>query len=244
MAISLNNIVKKYKPSFELVVKNLEINDGEIVGIIGNNGVGKTTLLKAILDLIKLEQGNIYINNIFVNEDESWKKITGAFLNHSFLIDFLTPIEYFELIGSLYELKRDKLQKRLEIFLDFLSSELIKENGKLIRELSDGNKQKVGIVGALITEPQFLVLDEPHSNLDPKSQIILKNLLNELNKSQKTTMLISSHNLNFVSEICDRIILLENGKIIADEKVKEDTLEKLNEYFSPNNSTGTFVLKK
>ena len=231
MSIYLNNVVKKYEPSFELKIRNLNFDEGKIYGIVGNNGVGKTTLLKSVLDLIKLDEGDVFINNIQVNKYDGWKKITSAYLNQSFLIDYLTPFEYFELIGHFYELKGEKLINRLNKYSDFLSNELIKKNVKIIRELSDGNKQKVGIVGALINEAKYIILDEPHSNLDPKSQIMLKQLLLELNKNNGSTIIISSHNLNFISEICNRVILLEDGKIIKDERVSDTTLNELREYF-------------
>ncbi len=231
MLVSLNNVIKKYPPSFELFVNKLEICEQEIIGIVGNNGAGKTTLLKSILDLIKLDKGEVYIDNFSVCKSHVWKKITGAYLDQSFVIDFLTPLEYFELIGNLYKLNREKLHARLGKYSNFLSSDLFIKKSKLIRELSTGNKQKVGITGAFIVEPKLLVLDEPHANLDPRSQLMLKNYLNELNDKNGTTVVLSSHNLNFVSEVCDRIILMENGKIIKDEKVRANTLNELEEYF-------------
>lgn len=227
--IEINNITKKYSKELVLDVLKLDIPDGQTFGLVGNNGAGKTTLFSCLLDLIKPTTGKINNNGIDVRQSEEWKKFTTAFLDESFLIGYLLPEEYFYFIGELRGLRKKQIDDFLLEFEEFFNGEIIGKK-KYLRDLSKGNQKKAGIVAALIGEPQVVVLDEPFANLDPSTQIRLKKIIKELS-SKGTTVLVSSHDLQDVTEVCKRIVLLEKGKVINDINTSKKTLSDLESYF-------------
>lgn len=229
--IRIYGIKKSYFNKNVLDISKLKINRGEIVGMVGNNGAGKTTLFRLILDLICPDKGDIWLDNILVSKSENWKNFTGSYLDESFLIDYLTPEEFFSFIGNIYHYSMDEINVKLNSFCEFYNNEILEQGRKYIRDFSAGNKQKIGISTALIIDPKILILDEPFNHLDPSSQIILKRILLEANQILKTTILISSHNLNHVSEICTRIIVLNKGRIVKDCINDGRILEVLTKYF-------------
>jgi ABC-2 type transport system ATP-binding protein len=230
MQISVKHLQKIYGQKTVLDIASLEIGKGEVVGIVGNNGAGKTTLLRLMLDLTDASEGYCEMNAQKVNESTQWKKETGSFLDDGFLIGFLTPEEYFSFNASTYGLSESETLQRLKEYENFMNNEII-NTGKYIRQLSTGNKQKTGIVAALISNPSLIILDEPFNFLDPSSQIIIRNLLKKKNSENGSTILISSHNINHVAEICTRVILLENGKIIKDIETREGAIREIEAYF-------------
>lgn len=227
--IKLENLKKDYDGVNVLDVPELFIGRGDTIGLIGNNGAGKTTMLSLILDLIMPTVGAVYSNDMNVRLDESWKKYTSSFLDESFIINFLTPDEYFEFIGSLFEWSKTRTQEFVAQYAEFFNDEIIGKK-KYVRDLSKGNQKKVGLIGALIGDPEVVILDEPFSNLDPTSQIRLKRIIDSVNDEK--TMIISSHDLNHVTEITKRIVLLDKGKVIKDTIKSGDTLQELEAYFS------------
>lgn len=229
--IEVKNLAKAYNGTVVLNIPELKIEKGESFGLVGNNGAGKTTFFRLILDLIKANKGEIYSQGIDVKKTTDWKSYTGSYIDEGFLIDFLTPEEYFDFIASVNNLSKGDVKKFLDKFGDFFNGEILGKK-KYIRELSRGNKQKVGIAASLITDPEILVLDEPFASLDPSTQIRLKNLLKQLQQEKNVTMLISSHDLNHVTEVCERIVVLDQGNIIHDIKTQEDTLKELEKHFA------------
>jgi len=229
--ITLNNLTKVYGSQTVLNIPNLTIDKGQSFGLVGNNGAGKTTMFSAVLDLISVNSGDIQSAGKGVKLSEHWKSYTGSYLDESFLIDYLTPEEYFEFLGSLHNKSGDEINTLLTNYKDFFNSEVLGKK-KYIRELSKGNQKKVGIVGALMFQPEVLILDEPFPNLDPTTVMRLKNTLNELKNDDGVTVIISSHDLNHVTEVCDRIVLLEEGVILKDIKKSDSTLRELEEYFA------------
>ncbi|MEM6264882.1 MAG: ABC transporter ATP-binding protein, partial [Bacteroidota bacterium] len=199
-------------------------------GLVGNNGAGKTTMFRLLLDLIKPSNGEVMLNENPVAGRDDWKAITGAFLDSGFLIDFFTPEEYFYFVGELRGLDKGQVQDFLAGYKDFFQGEIL-EQKKYLRDLSQGNQKKAGIIAALMGNPQLIILDEPFANLDPSTQIRLKNLLRELKESHAVTLLISSHDLNHVTEVCERIVVLEHGRISHDLQTEANTLEELEEIF-------------
>lgn len=230
--IAYNKITKKYNNHVVLNIPDLKLNENEILGLVGNNGAGKTTLLRITVDLIKPTTGSVTINGYLNNENESWKTFTGSYFNDSFLIDYLTPWEYFEFVGQLYNLSRKKVNHYLSPYEYFLGNEIIENKDKYIRELSSGNRQKIGMVAAMFTNPEILILDEPFAHLDPTSQHRLSRLLLNLNTTHKTSMIISSHNLKHVVDVSSRLVILDEGKIIEDMTNNEQALPKLEGYFA------------
>ena len=230
--IAINNLGKAYKQKIVLNINELSIRDGDIFGLVGNNGAGKTTLFRLILDLIKADRGHVRSNNNIVSESEKWKDYTASYLDEGFLLDFLTPEEYFYFIGKTYDYTKKEIDLKLEAFKSFFNGEILSQQKKYIRDFSKGNKQKIGIVGALLTVPRILILDEPFNGLDPSAQIILKRILVDYNAQTGSTVLISSHDLNHVTEICQRIVLMENGNVIRDIQNDGNTLSELENYFS------------
>ncbi len=231
MKIIIDKVIKTYGNRNVVDIDLLEIKSGEFPGIVGNNGAGKTTLFRLMLDLAKPNRGEIKSGNVIVSKSEAWKNYTSAFLDDYFLINFLTPEEYFQFISKLYGLTNDEICSRLKIYDGFMNNEILDQK-KYIRQFSSGNKQKIGIIGALLVEPQILILDEPFNNLDPSSQNIIKKILKDFNKKHNSTVIISSHNLNHIADTCSRIILMEKSRIIKDIKQNNDSLRELERYFA------------
>ena len=233
--IHIDKLVKAYNGVKVLDIEQLEIPQGQSFGLVGNNGAGKTTLFRLILDLIKADQGQVLSKDIAVNKDSQWKKYTGSFLDEGFLIDFLKPEEYFNFIADINGVTKDELHVFYNDFADFFGDEILNKN-KYIRDFSKGNQKKIGLFGAIISQPEVLILDEPFANLDPSSQIRLKSLLKDLQLKDHLTMLISSHDLNHIAEVSDRIVILEKGKLVKDLLTSENTLGELEGYFNPGTS--------
>lgn len=229
--IQINNLSKIYNNNTVLNIQDLTIPSGESFGLVGNNGAGKTTLFRLVLDLIEANTGEVTIDNQPVARRDEWKTQVGSFLDEGFLIDFLTPQEYFNFVGKLYQKSAGDIAQFLEEMKEFFNGEILDQK-KLIRDLSKGNQKKVGIAAALLVEPKILILDEPFTALDPSTQIRLKRLLNDLQTSKGMTMLISSHDLNHVTEVCKRIVVLEKGLVVRDIQRSEDTLKELENYFA------------
>ena len=230
--IIIDKLKKNFGEKIAVDIEHYEINQGDMLGLVGNNGAGKTTLFRIMLDLLKADDGKVIINDIDVSQSEDWKSITGAFIDDGFLIDYLTPEEYFYFIGKMYGLKKEEVDERLIPFERFMSGEVLGHK-KLIRNYSAGNKQKIGIISAMLHYPQLLILDEPFNFLDPSSQSIIKHLLKKYNEEHQATVIISSHNLNHTVDVCPRIALLEHGVIIRDIINEDNSAEKeLEDYFN------------
>ena len=230
--ITINQLQKKFGEKTAVDIENYTIAPGTMLGLVGNNGAGKTTLFRLILDLLQADRGNVTVDGIDVSKSEDWKTFTGAYIDDGFLIDYLTPEEYFYFIGRMYGLKKEEVDERLRPFDRFMNGEVTGQK-KFIRNYSMGNKQKIGIISAMLHHPRLLILDEPFNFLDPSSQAIIKHLLQKYNEEHGATVLISSHNLNHTVDICPRIALLEHGVIIRDIDNAGGTAEKeLEDYFN------------
>ena len=229
--IEAKELTKIYNEVTVLNIPGLKINKGESFGLVGNNGAGKTTFFRLVLDLIKADSGLVTSKDKNVKQSEHWKDYTGSYLDEGFVIDFLTPEEYFSFLGNLHNYSGTEIDTALDKFADFFNSEILNKK-KYIRDLSKGNCKKVGIVSALMYNPEVIILDEPFPNLDPTSVFCLKNILKDLQAEPNITILISSHDLNHITEVCNRIAILDKGDIYKDIQTSESTLKELEAYFS------------
>ena len=229
--ITIDTISKKYGKTEVLNVASIEIPTGQSFGLVGNNGAGKTTLFNVILDLIRPTTGSVTSNNIVVSESETWKNFTGSFIDESFLIGYLTAEEYFQFVGDLRGMSAAEVTSFIGEFEDFFNDEIIGKK-KYLRDLSKGNQKKAGIVAALMGNPEVVILDEPFANLDPTTQIRLKQVIKKLTDTSNITVLISSHDLTHVTEVCERIVVLDKGIVVKDIVTSAATLKELELYFS------------
>ena len=229
--IRIEHLTKRYEDTTVLNIAEMDIPKGQVFGLVGNNGAGKTTLFSLLLDLIQATEGTVAIDQVDVSTSEDWKTSTAAFLDDSFLIGYLTPEEYFYFIGELRNVSKQEVDELLAGYADFFNDEILNKN-KYIRDLSKGNQKKVGVVATFIGAPELLILDEPFANLDPTTQIRLKELLTEKGKDPNTTILISSHDIQHVTEVCERIAVLEKGEIVKDLQTTAKTLKELEAFFT------------
>ncbi|CAN5317297.1 ABC transporter ATP-binding protein [soil metagenome] len=229
--IQVENLTKTYGGTTVLNIEHLDIPKGQSFGLVGNNGAGKTTFFSLLLDLIQATTGMITSNSIDISKSEEWKPFTSSFIDESFLIGYLTPEEYFYFVGELRGWNKADIDTFLQKFTDFFSGEIL--NGKkYLRDLSKGNSKKVGIVAALIGNPEVIILDEPFANLDPTTQIRLKKIIKDLAATQEVTILVSSHDLLHTVEVSNRIVVLEKGLVVKDIKTSSETMQELEVFFS------------
>ena len=238
VSVQLETLKKVFGENVALDIDTFTIHGGDVLGLVGNNGAGKTTLFRLILDLLKPNTGMVTIKTedaeYITSKTEDWKAFTGAYIDSGFLIDYLTPDEYFAFIGKVNNIPKEEIDEQLRHYVDFMNGEVCGQN-KLIRNLSAGNQQKVGIIAALLNHPSLLILDEPFNFLDPSSQIAMKYLLEDYNKQTGATIIVSSHNLTHTLDICTRVALLEHGHIIKDySKADTDMIAEIEQYFEGN----------
>lgn len=277
MKIQLQQLSKSFGEKVAVDIPQLEIGDGEIIGLVGNNGAGKTTLFRLMLDLLRADSGEVLftphggpkdqspasvqssasaqssastlssqtsqftalsdVSRVSIDpaKSEEWKKMTGAFIDDTFLIDFLSVEEYLDFIIKVqglpsvdWNVSDDPL---VQGFREFAEGQIFDQK-KLIREYSAGNKQKIGIMAAMISRPELLILDEPFNFLDPTGQNFLKKLLLDYHHRTGATILISSHNLQHLVDVSTRVVLLEDGQVIEDlANDNQQALTALNDYF-------------
>ncbi|RTE54891.1 ABC transporter ATP-binding protein [Arenibacter aquaticus] len=228
--ITAHNLTKVYNSVAVLNIDNLEIPKGQSFGLVGNNGAGKTTFFSLMLDLIQPSSGCINNNGVQVDLSEAWKPFTAAFIDESFLIGYLTAEEYFYFIGELRGRNKADVDQLLSGFKDFFHGEILGQK-KYLRDLSKGNQKKVGIVATFIGDPEVIILDEPFANLDPTTQIRLKTIIKDLVAKKEVTVLVSSHDLSHVTEVCERIVVLHKGEVVKDIQTSAQTLKELEVFF-------------
>lgn len=226
--LKIENLTKYYGNIRGVEDLSLELMDGEIFGFIGPNGAGKSTTIKCIINFINKTSGNIYINDILVEDKNfEYKNLIGYLPSEIHLYDDYTVLEMFKYSSLFYSNKA--LKRALE-----LSKRLELETNKKIEDLSLGNLKKVGIVLALIHEPKLLILDEPTSGLDPIIQEEFFNILKE-EKKKGITIFFSSHVLSEIKKVCDRVGIIKEGHLI-----KVDTISN----FNKNNYLNIYIESK
>ena len=215
--IKVKNLVKRYGSNYALNDVSFEIGEGEIVGLLGPNGAGKSTAMNILTGYLSSTSGEVYINGVDILDDPiKAKKDIGFLPEQPPLYPEMTVMEYLNFV---YELKGCELERKPHIDEIVSVTKLGEVKDRLIRNLSKGNKQRVGIAQALIGDPKVLVFDEPTVGLDPKQIIAVRNLLRTL--ARRHTVVLSTHILAEVQAVCERVIIINKGKIIADERTED-----------------------
>ncbi len=210
--IQLNDVIKQYNDTTVVDKLNLHISQGEIVGIIGHNGAGKSTTLKMIAGLIEPTSGGIKVMGRDIQkEGVKIKKHIGYLPEESPLYEAMTAQQYLLFFSELYQMPRQKALTRIDQLLNSLG---LPEKNKLTGEFSKGMKRKTAIARTLLHDPDLLILDEPNSGLDPLTSFFIINYLKSLRKEGKT-IILSAHNLFHVETICDRVGIIKNGKLLV-----------------------------
>jgi len=207
------DVSKRYEDIVAVDHIDLDVEHGEILGLLGPNGSGKTTTLKMILGLVKPDSGSVNVLGIKAEDDPvAVKKQVGYVPESPRLYEFLTGLEYLDFIGDIYEIAVSEKKTRIEEYLDAL--ELEGREGDMISSYSEGMKQKIALISAFLHKPKLLLLDEPLSGLDPRSARIVKDLLRKLT-SQGVTTIMSTHILEIAQAMCDRIAIMYEGRLLA-----------------------------
>ncbi len=214
--IEIKGVSKLYGTQKALDNINLTINKGEVVGLLGPNGAGKSTLMKIITSFITPTSGSVIINGIDILEDSlTPRKSIGYLPELNPLYGELYVREYLEFVLRLYKTGFD-VKDRVDEIIHLTG--LTPESHKKIEELSKGYKQRVGLAQALIHDPEILILDEPTSGLDPNQLVEIRNIISELGKEK--TVILSTHIMQEVESVCDRVVIIHKGKVIADDSTR------------------------
>ena len=234
--IKVNGVTKLYKHLAAVDNLNLEVIDGEILGIIGHNGAGKTTALKMITGLVAPTSGTIEIMGMDIVKDSTHiKKFIGYLPEESPLYENMTAVEYLMFFSELYRIPKELARERIHRLLGALK---LAEKDKLTGELSKGMKRKVAIARTLLHDPGLLILDEPNSGLDPLTSFFIIDYMRMLRDEGKT-ILLSAHNLFHVEYICDRVAILKNGRLLIC-----DTMESMRKCLGEREYEITFTAKE
>lgn len=222
--VVLDELEKKYGDFTAVDGIELDVPYGQVFGVLGPNGAGKTTTLRMITGLLRPTSGTITIDGHDMADDAvSAKSVTGFIPDRPYVYDKLTAFEYLRFIGGLYEMKADRIASRIRHMLALF--ELGEWGDSLIESFSHGMKQRLVFAGALLPEPRLLVVDEPMVGLDPKGHRLIKNLFKELAHDHGMTVLLSTHTLEVAEEVCDQIVIVNHGSIVARGTLSELRLE-------------------
>lgn len=216
MSIEVKNLVKYYGEQAAVKDVSFTVNSGEIVGFLGPNGAGKSTTMKIITGFIPASDGEVKVCGIPVTVDslETRKKI-GYLPEHNPLYLDMYVKEYLEFVGNIYKIKN--VRARVEEMIKAVGLEV--EQSKRIGMLSKGYRQRVGLAAAIIHDPEVLILDEPTTGLDPNQLVEIRELIKSIGK--KKTVILSTHIMQEVEAICDRVVIINKGEIVADNKASE-----------------------
>ena len=220
--LKINNISKTYGKSNQKAVDdlNLEVKEGEIFGFIGPNGAGKSTTIKCVTGILGFEEGEILINGYDLKKESILAKKSIGYVSDSHVIyERLTGLEYVNFMASVYGMQdANEIKHRLEKYLEMFNLKDAINNP--IKSYSHGMKQKINVIGAIIHNPDLLILDEPLTGLDPQSAFELKELMRE-HCGEGKTVFFSSHVLDVVEKVCDRVGIIDKGRLIAVGTIEE-----------------------
>jgi ABC-2 type transport system ATP-binding protein len=222
MSIKVENITKKYGDQKALNNISFSIKKGEVVGFLGPNGAGKSTMMKILTSYIKSFEGLAFVNGHSVREDKlNVQKSIGYLPEHNPLYLDMYVREYLSFNAEIYNIEKSQIEKTIQL------TSLTTEANKKIEELSKGYRQRVGLASALLHNPDILILDEPTTGLDPNQLIEMRKLIKTVAEEGEKTVLLSTHIMQEVEAICDRVIIINNGAIVHDKNIK-DTLSDSN----------------
>ena len=220
MSIKVENITKNYGNQKALNQVSFSIKKGEIVGFLGPNGAGKSTMMKILTTYITSFEGNAWVNNYSVLDDKkSVQKFVGYLPEHNPLYTDMYVREYLRFNAEVYKIDKNQVEKVIE------QTGLSLEAHKKIDQLSKGYRQRVGLANALLHNPEVLILDEPTTGLDPNQLLEIRDLIKKVAKESGKTVLLSTHIMQEVEAICDRVIILNKGNLIHDKSIKETLKE-------------------
>ncbi len=228
--LNIKNFSKRYQKSDKIAVDNisLELKKGEIFGFLGPNGAGKSTTIKCLTGILNYDEGEILVDDVDVKKNPILAKLKMGYVpdNHE-TFDKLSGMEYINFMGDLFNVSAEDKKARADKYIKAFNLE--EAINKQIKTYSHGMKQKIVVIGALIHNPKLWVLDEPMMGLDPASAFELKTAMRE-HADAGNTVFFSSHVLEVVEKLCDRIAIIDDGKIVAvgrvdDLKGENDTLE-------------------
>ena len=212
MSIEVKNIIKFYGAQKALDAVSFSVNKGEIVGFLGPNGAGKSTLMKILTSYVLADEGNASVNELdVVNAKNAVQKIVGYLPEHNPLYLDMYVREYLTFNASIYKVETSRIQEVIEL------TGLTSESHKKIGQLSKGYRQRVGLATALLHNPEVLILDEPTTGLDPNQLVEIRELIKNIGKDK--TVILSTHIMQEVEAICDRVIIINKGKIVTDKKL-------------------------
>ena len=214
MSIKVDKVTKFYKSQKALDNVSFTIKKGEIVGFLGPNGAGKSTLMKILTTYLNADEGVAFVDNFDVNTNaiEVQKKV-GYLAEHNPLYLDMFVKEYLHFNAKVYNVDNERINEVIDL------TGLSKESHKKINQLSKGYRQRVGLANALLHDPEVLILDEPTTGLDPNQLIEIRELIKNIGKEK--TILLSTHIMQEVEAICDRVIIINEGKIVADKEINE-----------------------
>lgn len=214
MSIEVNNISKLYKDQKALNAVSFKVNDAEIVGFLGPNGAGKSTMMKILTTYIEASEGNAKVNGFDVATDKkNVQKSVGYLPEHNPLYTDLYVKEYLNFNADVYGTPKSRIDEVIEL------TGLTPEAHKKIGQLSKGYRQRVGLANALLHNPDVLILDEPTTGLDPNQLVEIRNLIRNIGKEK--TVFLSTHIMQEVEAMCDRVIIINKGEVVADKHLKE-----------------------
>lgn len=221
--LKVSHLKKKYGSFTAVRNMSFDVKDGEVVAIIGPNGAGKTTTLKMICTLLSPDKGEIKFDDLdYVKDVDDIKRRIGYVPEESAIYEGMTAMEYLMFFAELYDVPKEEAKEKIDGLLDSLALE---EKDRMLGNMSKGMKRKVLIARSLLNDPNILIYDEPASGLDPHTANFILNYILDLKKENKT-ILFTAHNLHQVEFVCDRIIIINKGRIIMN-----DTLENVKKIF-------------
>ncbi len=218
--LKISKLYKSYGKQKALDGLDMEIPKGSLYGFVGPNGAGKTTTMKIIANLLSADAGTVFVDGIDVMKyPNSVKNVLGYMPDFFGVYDNLTTREYMEFFASIFRMDQGGVRHRIDELLELVN--LIDKQDEMVDHLSRGMKQRLCLARTLLHKPRLLILDEPASGLEPRSRIELHQILMDLCHTQKVTILLSSHLLQELSEVCTHIGIIDAGKMIVQGSVKE-----------------------